>query len=226
MFFAGCGVNSKYLRRIQRIEEGIETPSSIEELNDAIAAYQRRIEDVINAESQVGVWYKILAVRYIDNEMYGKALETLEEAVAYYPSNPNLYYYIGVSAGYMAKAALDFSALGNSSERDRYYDLAESAYLRAIELNPRYTRALYGLAILYVHELEQPAAAIPYLVRALDIDTRNSEIMFVLGAAYYMTGEYEQAVAIFDRIIATTSSDEKKRDAEENKKLVLDAMYE
>jgi tetratricopeptide (TPR) repeat protein len=226
VFLAGCGANSKYLRRIQQFEEGVQNPSTVEELKDAIRKYQSRVEDVINAETQVGQWYRILAVRYIENEMYDKALETLEQAISYYPANHNLYYYVGVSAGYMAKASLDFQAQGTTSERDRYFALAESAYLRSVELNPRFTRGLYGLAILYVYELDRPEAAIPLLVQALDADAGNTEIMFVLATAYYLTGAYEESVAVYDKIIQITPSDEKKRNAEENKKFVLDAMYE
>ena len=49
--------------------------------------------------------------------------------------------------------------------------------------------------------------------------------MFVLARAYYSNYEFDKAVALYDKIIATTKSAEKKADAEANKKVVLDASY-
>ena len=49
--------------------------------------------------------------------------------------------------------------------------------------------------------------------------------MFVLARAYYVTGRYDEAVSLYDRIISTTKSDEKKKEAEANKRIVLDTSY-
>ena len=50
--------------------------------------------------------------------------------------------------------------------------------------------------------------------------------MFVLARAYYVQGEYDKAVDLYDNIISITKSDQKKKEAEANKKIVLDAAYE
>ena len=114
----------------------------------------------------------MLATRYLDAKMYGEALKTFQTAIQYYPANQNLFYYVGVCAGYMAKASLDFNASGGTSaEKFNYLKLAESAYLRAIELEPRYVRSLYGLGVLYVFELDQCEKAIPYLETAPSVET-------------------------------------------------------
>ena len=225
--FTSCsGKSSKTIIRLQKMEENVGSPTSIDELKDAIKKYQDRAMDVQLANSQIGIWYKILGTRYLDAKMYGEALKTFQTAIQYYPANQNLYYYVGLCAGYMAKASLDFNATGSTSaEKFNYLKLAESAYLRAIELEPRYVRSLYGLGILYVFELDQCEKAIPYLETALDVETKNTDVMFVLARAYYVTGEYDKAVELYDRVISTTKSDQKKKDAEANKKIVLDSSY-
>ena len=106
-----------------------------------------------------------------------------------------------------------------------YLKLAESAYLRAIELEPRYVRSLYGLGVLYVFELDQCEKAIPYLETALSVETKNTDIMFVLARAYYVEGQYDNAVSLYDKIISVTKSEQKKKSAEANKKIALDASY-
>ena len=49
--------------------------------------------------------------------------------------------------------------------------------------------------------------------------------MFVLARAYYSTYEFEKAVAMYDKIIAVSKSEERKKEAEANKRIVLDAAY-
>lgn len=225
--FCGCsGKSSKTIIRLQKMEENVGSPTTEAELKDAIKKYQDRVTDIQLANSQIGIWYKMLATRYLDAKMYGEALKTFQTAIQYYPANQNLFYYVGVCAGYMAKASLDFNAGGGTSaEKFNYLKLAESAYLRAIELEPRYVRSLYGLGILYVFELDQCEKAIPYLETALSVETKNTDIMFVLARAYYVEGQYDKAVSIYDKIISVTKSEQKKNSAEANKKIALDASY-
>ena len=225
MFVSCGGVSNKTIIRHQKMEEGVESPTTIEELKDAIKKYQERVADVQLAQSQIGIWYKILGTRYLDNKMYGEALKAFQEALTYYPDNQNLYYYVGVCAGYMSHAALDYNASGNNEVKYNYLKLAEEAYLRAIAIEDRYVRALYGLGVLYVFELDEPEKAIPHLEKALSIDTKNLDTMFVLARAYYSSYEFDKAVAMYDKIIETTKSEDTKKTAEENKKIVLDASY-
>ena len=207
------------------MEEGVDSPTSIEELKDAIKKYQERVADVQLAQSQIGIWYKILGTRYLDNKMYGEALKCFEEALQYYPNNQNLYYYVGVCAGYMSHAAMDFGGSGSTEVKYNYLKLAEEAYIRAIEIEDRYVRALYGLGVLYVFELDEPGKAIPHLEKALSIDTKNLDTMFVLARAYYSNYEFDKAVEMYDKIIETTKSEDTRKTAEENKQIALDAAY-
>ena len=157
--------------------------------------------------------------------MYGEALKYYQKAIEYFPTNQNLYYWVGVCAGYMAKASLDYNGSGNFSQKENYLKLSESAYLRALELEPTYARAMYGLAILYVFDLNESEKAIPLLEKLLTIDTRNTDAMMVLANAYYQNYEFDKAVELYDKIISISTSPEKKAAAEANKKLVLEMAY-
>lgn len=225
LFAVSCGPNTNYIRRIQALEEGVDNPTTIAELDEAIGKYQKRVEDVLNADIRTGMWYKILAIRYMDNGMYAKALENFRTAIQFYPTNQNLYYYVGVCAGYLAKASLDFNATGSSAERTRYLGLAESAYLRAIELEPRYVRALYGVSVLYVFEMEKPEEAIRHLSVVLEVEKKNVDAMFILARAYFVTGKAEEAVSLYDAILNLTKDEKKRQSARDNKAFVLEHAY-
>lgn len=225
MLLTSCGPNTKTIKRMQALEEGVSSPTTIEELKTAIEKYQNRVEDIILADQQTGIWYKMLGSRYLDNEMYGKALDAFRMATEYYPANPNLYYYVAICAGFMSKQALDYGATGSTAQKFNYLKLAESAYLRSLELDPRYSRSLYGIGVLYVNELEEPEKAIPYLETLLTIEKRHTDGMFALRNAYYSTYDFDKALEISDRIIETTTSPEKKAQAEADKKTILEKAY-
>ena len=221
----GCGVNPKQIKRMQILETGVSNPTTIEELKDAIEKYQHRVEDITSAAAQTGIWYKILASRYLDKGMYGEALKYYQKAIEYFPTNQNLYYWVGVCAGYMAKSSLDYNGSGNFSQKENYLKLSESAYLRALELEPTYARALYGLSVLYVFDLDESEKAIPLLEKLLTIETRNTDAMMILARAYYENYDFDSAVALYDKIISISTSPEKKAAAEANKKQALEMSY-
>src|SRR5574344_63824 len=225
VMFTSCGVSNKSVKRMPQMEEGVSSPTTIDEYKEAIKKYEKRASDIELANQQIGIWWKILGSRYLDQKMYGEALKCYQKATEYYPENQNLYYYVGVCAGYMSHEALDYDASGNTQKKLAYLKLAESAYLRAVDIEPRYVRALYGLGVLYVFELDQSDKAIPYLEKLLTIDTGHTDAKFVLANAYYRTGSMQKAADMYDNIIKTTKDKDKKTAAEANKKQVLDSSY-
>lgn len=225
LLFISCGVSNKSIIRQQKMEEGVLNPTTIEDLKDAISKYQERVADIQLANSQIGIWYKIVGTKYLDNKMYGEALKSFEKALEYYPDNQNLYYYVGVCAGYMSHAALDFGGTGSNTEKMNYLRLAEESYIRAISIEDTYVRALYGLGVLYVFELDESDKAIPYLEKLLTIDKKHIDAMFVLARAYYSTFDFDKSIAMYDKIIENSKSEEVLTNAQNNKKIVLDAAY-
>ncbi len=225
LLISSCGPSAKSVKRYQLLERGGKNPSTENELKDAIAKYEEDVLKVMLANEQIGIWHKLLATRYIEKQMYNEALESLQKAIEYFPTNQNLYYHTGISAGHMAKSSLDFFG-ENSSKRQEYLTLAEQAYKRAIELQSDYTNAMYGLAVLYVFELEKPADAIPLLENLLDIEPKNNEAKFMLARAYYMNYDFANAVSVYEDIIATATNEQVRYDAEVNKEIALEALYE
>ena len=204
------------IRRLQELEEGVSNPNTEAELKDAIRKYEKRVDDIIIAEGRIGIWYKILGSRYMDQKMYKKALKAFQSALEYYPENPNLFYQTGLAASLTAKNSLDFELTGTDIEKKRYFDLAASAYNRALEIDPKHSKAVYALSVLYIFELNRPAEAIPILEKIAEWEKKPIDHLFLLGAAYYMTGENEKAIAVYEHIIEISSSAEKKAKAESN----------
>jgi tetratricopeptide (TPR) repeat protein len=199
-------------------------PETIEGLRTAIHAYEAKIELHVKDAAQTGVYWKILAYRFQNRGLHGEALEALERAISYNPIDPALHYMVGVSAGIVAKSSLNFEgSLGNLT-RDNYFTLSENGYLRAISLDERYVKPMYGLGVLYTVELDRPREAIPYLLRCLEISP-DADTMFVLARAYYMIESYQEAVAMYERIVEFTKDPDKQNEAQSNRQRVLDIIY-
>lgn len=225
---SSCSPSYNSIKRMQRLEEGVSNPTTKEELEEAIKKYDKRALDLSITEGQVGMWYKILGTRYLDQQMYGKAFESFQKAITYYPDNANLYFYIAVCAGYLANSSLDYEAAGQKSQslekKMNYLRLSENAYLTALKINPNYYRAMYGIGVLYVFELDESEKAIPYLERFLQTQTKDTNGMFVLARAYYTNYEFDKAIQLYDRIISLNPNALKTAEAQANKKIVLDAQ--
>lgn len=202
--------------------EGEElSTQTIEELKADIQKYEEKVAREVEAYGQLGVYYKMLAVEYIDHDMYGLALENLRKAIDIYPENKILFYLAGVSSARMAKAKVN-----RQKERENLLNEAEQYYLRALDLDPRYINALYGLSILYIFEMNRTVDAEPYLDTILSIETKNVDALFLLARVYLETGRTKEAVDLYDRIIKTSNSAETKQQARENRERILEGEVE
>jgi tetratricopeptide (TPR) repeat protein len=217
-------------RRIAELSPRGGVPVTIEGLRAAIAIYDEAIEEHVRDAAQTGAYWKILAVRLTDRGMHQDALEALEMAIRYNGEDPTPFYLTGVSAAMVAKNSLAFPS-GNSfsqesipAERERYFAMAERAYLRAIELDAAYAKPRYGLGILYTFELERPAEAIPHLEKYLELMNRDVDAMFALARAYYMTGLYEKAIDLYDRVTVSTKDTNKQQEARTNRDYIMEQM--
>ncbi|MDR2135049.1 MAG: tetratricopeptide repeat protein [Treponema sp.] len=213
-------------RRIAELSPRGGIPATVEGLRAAIAIYEEAVEEHVRDAAQTGTYWKILAVRLADKGMHRDALDALDMAIRYNGEDPTLFYLAGVSAANVAKNALGFATpqAGFQAEQAQYYARAERAYTRAIELDNANAKPRYGLGILYTFELERPAEAVPHLERYLELMSRDTDAMFALARAYYMTGDYEKAVDLYDRIVVSTKDTAKQAEARSNRDYVLGLM--
>lgn len=214
LLFVSCN-QKEFLQRMQENEEGVRNPTTTTELEDAISKYERRVEDIMLAQNRIAIWYKILGTRYIDSEMYPKALECFMKALEYYPENHNLYYKLGICASNIAKRFIgDFDAAGKNKQY--YYTLAEDAYDTALQLYPNYTKAANALAVLCVYELHKPEKAISVLLPVIQRETKNYPALFVLASAHYMNHDFDSAIQIYKQVLETAKDEAVIKSAKEN----------
>ncbi|MDR0495154.1 MAG: tetratricopeptide repeat protein [Treponema sp.] len=211
-------------KRIAELSPRGGPPETIDGLKAAIAAYEAQIELNIKEGAQTGAYWKILAIRLADKGMHRDALDAFERALHFNIDDPTLYYLTAESASAVAASVLGFS--GNSvTEKNHFSKLAESSYLKSVELDGNYAKPRIGLGILYAFELNRPEEAIPHMERYLQLAPNDVKGMFVLARAYYMTESYDNAVELYDRIISKTRDPKVKAEAQNNKEIIRDLIY-
>jgi len=217
-------VHVNLAKRIADLSPRGGPPETIEGLKAAIAAYEAQIELNVKEGAQTGVYWKILAIRLADKGMHRDALDAYERALHFNGDDPTLLYLTGESASAAAASTLAFS--GNSAaERERYLDLAESAYLRSIQLDATYAKPRLGLGILYTFEMNRAAQAIPHLERYRELIPKDLKGMFVLARAYYMTESYDRAIELYDLIISQSKDPKVRAEAQNNKEIIRNLTY-
>jgi cytochrome c-type biogenesis protein CcmH/NrfG len=223
--FISCGgVSRSALDTLLEFElpeyKGLEIEKErIEELRAGIQRYEKAVRELTEASEQLGLYYKMLAMAYFEKDMFGKAFEAFKEARYYFPDNAVIHYYTALSAG---RLGISYTA---NAERDRYLGIAEKSYERAIDLDPGYIDALYGLSILLVFELDRPREAEPLLNTILGREVKNVDAMFLLARVYILSNREEDAIALYDRIIETTRITGKREEAQANRKKILEGLY-
>jgi tetratricopeptide (TPR) repeat protein len=211
-----------YLEPLKRTEPGEGKNVSdrqIAELKSAIRRYQAEVERKVRATQQLGIYYRLLALRYIDLQMYQPAYEALEQARAIYPENAVLFYYSAVCAARLGQAQTE------AARRAEWLERSERLYRRAIVLDPDYPSALYGLAVLYVFELDRAPEAAALLERLLEKQKNNTDALFLLGNVYYRLGRPEKALELYNLLLRLELPPEKRQEAQANKSRIEEELH-
>ncbi len=203
----------------EEMYEGQEpSDERLEELRESVRTLESSVEQRMRDHEYLGRYHKILAIEYINREMYGPALRELEAAIEIHTENPVLFYYAAIAAARQAKSTRE------AGRRSELYEDSEWYYKRAIELRPQYRSALYGLAVLYLFELESPDEAEPHLNRLLELRPSNWEAQFLKARMRVMQGRLEEAIEVYDRIAADASASGQREAALRNKRELQESL--
>jgi tetratricopeptide (TPR) repeat protein len=200
-----------------------QTPqlSTVEDLKKAIEENRAEVEKKAIAAKNLGVYRKMLALKYMDAGMYGLALETLEQAIDIFPENAQLFYYSAICSARVAKAEVR----DPKKATDLFLE-AETLYKRALFLDPVNTDAMYGLAVLYAVELGMPEEAEPIIRNILKRESKNMDALFLLARVLYQRARPEEAMVVYDDILALNPPEKIKSQAQSNRKQIEEELYD
>ena len=192
----------------------------IKELEKGIEEYTDDVERGVKANAEIGIYYRMLALEYIDLEMYHYALENLEKALEYYPTHSVLSFYAGLSIANIARAEIE-----DGNRLALLYE-AENYYLAAVRIRKGYANALYALAVLYMFDLDRPGEAGLLLEEILQRDPLNWEAKTLYARFKVISGDIDAAIELYDEISSDAWDDEMKEQAGRNRDFLLGGNHD
>lgn len=193
----------------------IESDVSVEELKKDIEKQSKILNSALLASQKIGRTYYLLGLKFIDYEMYGQALKYFELAMEYYPEKPELYYNVGICAGWMSDAQIDVR------KRKEYLNQARFNLERAIKLMPNYSQALLSLAVLYSYSLDMPYQARELMKRYNTVDRPTTTSQFVEAHIATQTMDEARAIELYSELVHTAPTEEEREKAAANRNALL-----
>ena len=119
-----------------------------------------------------------------------RAIALAQRQLKRHTHDPAAYFYLGDAYIQKARASGDMS----------YYDRAEQALGKALDLAPEHSGVVRHLAYVFSvrHEFQAAATA---AIKAIALDPSDSQAYGVLGDAYLEMGQYEQAAHAYQRML-------------------------
>lgn len=197
LMLSSCGnlQNRTDLAERMAAEEGrADDDARIIELKAQIRSVDTEVEKTIEAVRNKADYWRLLGLKYMDYRMWGEAMNAFGEAIAITPDRAILHYNRGLCSAQLSLSALE------DEVRDQLLGQAEASYRRALAIDDRNTRSMYGLSILLVFELSRPGEAVPLLEDYLSIERSDMQARFVLARAYMETGRTNDALDMYEEI--------------------------
>lgn len=183
------------MAELDGVEMSATDEERVKELMFRIEKMETDIGEVLDRQNNKSEFIKLLGLKYMDYRMWPLAKDAFDQALTITPENSRLHYYRAVCLGQQAKLE------SNPGLRLAGLKEAEEDYLIALRLEPHYSSAAYGLAILYVFELDRVYEAERILDDLLDTDPSFLKALMLRGQLYEQEENNPAAIEMYRRIV-------------------------
>jgi len=153
-------------------------------INDADRYTIGREEEM--ARLMEGAISRHIAMQEMEYELYTSAVSNLEMAVGALPNDKNSFYLLGLAYGQLSRGKRD------PRESEALLQKADASYRASLQIDPEYTPALYGYAIIQVLQKRYPEAEKSCL-ELIRLEPRETRGYFALARIYFEQGTAEEA---------------------------------
>ena len=122
-------------------------------------------------------------IEFFKQGKYDQAIESFKKVIEKFPSNPDVYYNLGLS--YL---------------RSRDINQAITAFEKVIEINPEAIEVYFALGECYFTK-EDNEKALAAFSQALELQPDNPKAYYNLGILYYKYDKLEEALSAFEKSI-------------------------
>jgi len=162
----------------------------LEELRKNAEKAEKDFKKHLESADRVGTAYERLGRTYLKNRNWTPAIQSFQKAVEYGQSGARVHYSLGVA---YANRAQDLSDKKDVKE-------AEKHYRRAMEKNPDFHDAEYGLAILKFYTEDERREGIRILSGLVSRQPDYFRGRFALARFYYEDSRPDMALSVYESL--------------------------
>ncbi len=207
------------VRRMAELDGNEEDAESVRSLKSDMRKVDSAVEKTISLVRDLGTYWRLLGLKYMDYQMWGKAIEAFDEAIDIEPNRAVLLYKRALCSGQMALSIVD------SAVRKDFIAQAETGYRRVLAISPRYSPAMYALAVLLVYEFGGFQEAAELLENYLRIERSDVKARFLLARAYTENGQIADALDVYGEIDRIAGAEEDRQKAKDLFRRVSEGNY-
>ncbi len=203
-------------QRLIALEGSLEEPERIRELKSRIRAVDSEVEKTIELIEDQATYWRLLGLKYMDYKMWGKAAEAFDEALQLTPDHAVLLYRKALCIGQYSLSIAD------EESKKKYMEEVRNGYQRVLSIDPRYSPAMYALAVIYVFETGEYLKAAELLNNLLKIERSDIQARFLLARSLMEIGKTVDALDVYSDIVRNAERDSDRRKAEDLYKRILE----
>ena len=147
------------------------------------------LQEILREDSENYRARRELALLLIDNGYAKEAIQHIAYLLTKFPEDEELYYNLGIAY-----------------EKEKLFEDAKTAYLKAIDLSENNYDAIYNLGLVYT-ELKDFEKGIECFSKVISSDIEDSNSYFNLGLCYLKTGNLVKAFENFQNTIDINDND-------------------
>lgn len=183
IIFDGEIIKKIFVLKPVRVVTQSEIKRMEEELSD-LTSKSTSNPEVVN---KIGVLYQNLGGKYNERGAWDPAIDALQKALGYGRNNPLVHYQLAIA--YANRG----SQIGNKDDIDK----AQIHYEKALQMDPNFIEAKYGLAIILFYEKENRTKAVQLMEEIAKQKPTFYRARFALGRFYYENKDLNKSLSVY-----------------------------
>lgn len=167
-----------------------EREGSIEKLKKKAEEYEKDAREKGTTPGNLAGLYRRMGDRYLEMRSWNLAIDAFQKSIGYGGDSPLVQYALGVAYANRATEAV----------RDEDAKKAEAHYRRALEMQPDFEDAGYGLAMVLFYLKDEKKDGLDTMKKITAMNRKNYRARFAVGRFYYEMNEPSRALASYEEL--------------------------
>lgn len=165
----------------------VVTQGEINRMEEELSKLTKKDTKSPETINKIGVLYQNLGAKYNEKGAWDPAIDALQKALGHGRNVPVVHYQLAIA----------YANRGTQLENNDDIDKAVFHYEKALQLEPNYIEAKYGLAILLFYRKNERSKAIQIMNEITKQNPKFYRARFALARFYYENKELDKSLSIY-----------------------------